>query len=87
MLADEETPLLVQDSDEDHGVSSRTARTPLPWRQFSILLLLQLVEPLTSQVIAPFLPQVRELPSQSSNTHELSFTPPARQGDRYYPWR
>ena len=84
MLADEVTPLLIQDSDEVHEVR---ARTPLPWRQFSILLLLQLVEPLTSQVIAPFLPQVRELPLQSSKTHEPSFIPPARQGDRYYPWR
>ncbi|KIM62453.1 hypothetical protein SCLCIDRAFT_1215024, partial [Scleroderma citrinum Foug A] len=62
MLADEETPLLIQDRDEVHEVRARTARTPLPWRQFSILLLLQLVEPLTSQVIAPFLPQlVREI--------------------------
>jgi len=73
LAADEETPLLAQDSDEIHEVGSRTARTPLPWRQFSILLLLQLVEPLTSQVIAPFLPQVRELPSQSAKSHELSF--------------
>ncbi|KAG9222038.1 hypothetical protein CCMSSC00406_0008023 [Pleurotus cornucopiae] len=37
-------------------------RTPLPWFQFSILLFLQLAEPLTSQVIYPFVPQlVREI--------------------------
>ncbi|KDQ31585.1 hypothetical protein PLEOSDRAFT_1036190, partial [Pleurotus ostreatus PC15] len=36
--------------------------TPLPWFQFSILLFLQLAEPLTSQVIYPFVPQlVREI--------------------------
>lgn len=33
--------------------------TPVPWRQFSIVLFLQLAEPLTSQVIYPFLPEVR----------------------------
>ena len=46
---DEETPLLRE---------QKKARTPLPWRQFSIILLLQLAEPLTSQVIAPFAPEV-----------------------------
>jgi hypothetical protein len=48
---DEETPLL-------QSVQQKKARTPLPWRQFSIILFLQLAEPLTSQVIAPFAPQV-----------------------------
>jgi MFS family permease len=48
---DEETPLL-------QSVQQKRARTPLPWRQFSIILLLQLAEPLTSQVIAPFAPQL-----------------------------
>ncbi|KAG1856207.1 MFS multidrug-resistance DHA1 sub-family [Suillus tomentosus] len=47
---DEETPLLPP--------LQRKARTPLPWRQFSIILFLQLSEPLTSQVIAPFAPQL-----------------------------
>ncbi|KAG0699160.1 major facilitator superfamily domain-containing protein [Suillus ampliporus] len=49
---DEETPLLrpVQ--------QQKKARTPLPLRQFSIILFLQLAEPLTSQVIAPFAPQL-----------------------------
>jgi len=48
---DEETPLL-------QSVQQKKARTPLPWRQFSIILFLQLAEPLTSQVIAPFAPQL-----------------------------
>ncbi|KDQ31605.1 hypothetical protein PLEOSDRAFT_1035483, partial [Pleurotus ostreatus PC15] len=37
-------------------------RTPLPWFQFSIVLFLQLAEPLTSSIIYPFVPQlIREL--------------------------
>jgi hypothetical protein len=48
---DEETPLL---SDElDHKPKTR-----FPIGQFSILLVLQLAEPMTYQVIAPFAPQV-----------------------------
>ncbi|KAI6010769.1 major facilitator superfamily domain-containing protein [Pisolithus orientalis] len=54
---DEETPLIPTPNGVQDG-SPKAARTPLPWRQFSILLLLQLSEPLTSQVIAPFLPQL-----------------------------
>lgn len=49
---DEETPLLPQQQ-------RKKKITPLPWGQFSILLILQLAEPLTSQVISPFAPQVR----------------------------
>ncbi|KAL0060381.1 hypothetical protein AAF712_012832 [Marasmius tenuissimus] len=49
--ADEETPLLQQQQ-------SKLKRTPIPWFQFSILLFLQLAEPLTSQVIYPFTPQL-----------------------------
>ncbi|KAH7884488.1 major facilitator superfamily domain-containing protein [Phlebopus sp. FC_14] len=49
--ADEETPLL-------QAQQQRKGRTPLPWRQFSIILFLQLAEPLTSQVISPFAPQL-----------------------------
>jgi hypothetical protein len=48
---DEETPLLTS------GHSKKA--TPLPWTQFSIVLFLQLAEPLTSNVIYPFMPQVR----------------------------
>jgi hypothetical protein len=51
--ADEETPLLRDREDQkDEGNAS------IPWRQFSIVLFLQLAEPLTSQVIYPFAPQV-----------------------------
>lgn len=49
---DEETPLL-------NSQQLKSKRTPLPWFQFSIVLLLQLAEPLTSQVIYPFAPEVR----------------------------
>ena len=35
------------------GASDAIKKTPLPWAQFSIVLVLQLVEPLTSQVIYP----------------------------------
>ncbi|KAF9269399.1 member of major facilitator multidrug-resistance DHA1 sub-family [Marasmius fiardii PR-910] len=50
---DEETPLLQQQSQK-----SNFKRTPLPWFQFSLVLFLQLAEPLTSQVISPFTPQL-----------------------------
>ncbi|KAF7795982.1 hypothetical protein EIP86_007151 [Pleurotus ostreatoroseus] len=48
--ADEETPLL----DEQR----KRKPTPLPWAQFSILIVLQLAEPFTNQVIYPFAPQL-----------------------------
>jgi hypothetical protein len=48
---DEETPLLQ----ESNG---NRRPTPVPWFQFSLVLFLQLTEPLTSQVIYPFAPQV-----------------------------
>jgi hypothetical protein len=48
---DEETPLLQPEA--QHKI-----KTPLPWRQFSIILFLQLTEPVTAQAIAPFAPQV-----------------------------
>ena len=49
---DEETPLLQVGAPK---------RTPLDFGQLSIVLFLQLAEPLTSQVIYPFTPQVRSL--------------------------
>ena len=52
---DEETPLLQS---AYHG---KKKSTPLPWFQFSLTLFLQLVEPLTAQVIYPFMPEVRIL--------------------------
>ncbi|KAG1791879.1 major facilitator superfamily domain-containing protein [Suillus plorans] len=52
---DEETPLLRPE--EQHKI-----KTPLPWRQFSIILFLQLAEPVSAQAIAPFAPQlIRDL--------------------------
>ncbi|KAG9225003.1 hypothetical protein CCMSSC00406_0001846 [Pleurotus cornucopiae] len=48
---DEETPLLQTEQ-------VKSPRTPLPWFQFSLVLFLQLAEPLTSQVIYPFAPQL-----------------------------
>lgn len=52
---DEESPLLSSDR------SSKKPSTPVPWSQVGILLVLQLAEPLTSQVIYPFTPEVRHL--------------------------
>lgn len=54
--ADEETPLLQSTKSDDRTPQEET---PIPWAQFSIVLFLQFAEPLTSQVIYPFLPQVR----------------------------
>ncbi|KAF7424586.1 hypothetical protein PC9H_009894 [Pleurotus ostreatus] len=48
---DEETPLLQIEQ-------GKSPRSPLPWFQFSLVLFLQLAEPLTSQVIYPFAPQL-----------------------------
>ena len=52
---DEETPLLSSDR------GSKKPSTPVPWSQVGILLVLQLAEPLTSQVIYPFAPEVRHV--------------------------
>jgi len=48
---DEETPLLQENN-------RKKRPTPLPWSQFSLVLVLQLTEPLSLQVIYPFAPQV-----------------------------
>ncbi|KAF8626604.1 hypothetical protein AX17_006522 [Amanita inopinata Kibby_2008] len=48
---DEETPLL-------HSKQVKKSPTPLPWFQFSIVLFLQLSEPLTFHVISPFAPEL-----------------------------
>ncbi|KAH8109157.1 MFS general substrate transporter [Phellopilus nigrolimitatus] len=53
--ADEETPLLRPAHDQKPKPAEET---PLPWAQFSIALFLQLAEPLSSQVIYPFVPQL-----------------------------
>jgi hypothetical protein len=65
---DEETPL-------SQAQKQKTGRTPLPWRQFSIIMFLQLSEPLTSQVIAPFSPQACacRLPAFTFSSYRLPF--------------
>ena len=57
---DEETPLLRPVHDSEHYLNATTPRkeTPIPWGHYSLVLFLQLAEPLTSQVIYPFIPQV-----------------------------
>ena len=60
---DEEAPLLPKPQ-------TKKKVTPLPWGQFSILLILQLAEPLTSNVINPFAPQV----SHSAPVFKLQLT-------------
>lgn len=62
---DEETPLLQ---------TQQKKRSPIDWSQFMIVLFLQLAEPLTSQVIYPFSPQVsvQELQSLNWRPHNLS---------------
>ena len=49
--AEEDTPLLSSEPPPQKP-------TPVPWAQVWILLVLQLAEPLTSQVIYPFAPEV-----------------------------
>ncbi|KAJ7595442.1 member of major facilitator superfamily multidrug-resistance, DHA1 sub-family [Mycena floridula] len=57
-MPDEETPLLRSEQLKSQGTQLKAQRTPLPWFQLSIVLFLQLAEPLTSQVIYPFAPQL-----------------------------
>ncbi|KAG6807315.1 hypothetical protein H0H92_008033 [Tricholoma furcatifolium] len=65
MQADEETPLL----DSQHPT-----RSPLPWSQLTLLLLLQLAEPLTSSVIYPFAPQlVRDIGITDGNESRVGY--------------
>ncbi|KZV74592.1 MFS general substrate transporter [Peniophora sp. CONT] len=47
-VADEETPLLE---------TQHKKATPIPWKQVSLVMLIQAGEPLTSQVIYPFAPE------------------------------
>ncbi|KIK41060.1 hypothetical protein CY34DRAFT_13312 [Suillus luteus UH-Slu-Lm8-n1] len=54
---DEETPFLQQ-SEQPTAID----KTPLPWDQFWIILFLQLSDPLSSQTLAPFIPQVSKVP-------------------------
>lgn len=52
---DETTPLL---SDALQGDSPRARRTPLPWLQLGIVMVMQIVEPLMSQSIYPYINQL-----------------------------
>jgi len=64
---DEETPLLSSEQ-------AKTPPTPLPWFQFSIAMLLQLAEPLTSQVIYPFAPElIRNLGITHGNESQVGY--------------
>lgn len=60
---DEETPLLTNTTNKTKtcNVHERRKRapTPLPKVQISILMLLQICEPITSQSIYPYINQVR----------------------------
>ncbi|KAF8071652.1 member of major facilitator superfamily multidrug-resistance, DHA1 sub-family [Lyophyllum atratum] len=63
--ADEETPLL-------HPRPRKS--TPIPWRQYSIILFIQLAEPLTSQVIYPFAPQlIRDIGITHGNEAQVGY--------------
>ncbi|KAF9522055.1 member of major facilitator superfamily multidrug-resistance, DHA1 sub-family [Crepidotus variabilis] len=63
-LYDEETPLL-------HG---DTQFTPLPWFQFSLVLLVKFAEPLTAQVISPFTPQlIRDIGITHGNESQVGY--------------
>ncbi|TFK75082.1 MFS general substrate transporter [Pluteus cervinus] len=63
---DEETPLL--------GSQQATKKTPLPWFQFSLVLFLQLSEPLTSNVIYPFAPQlIRDIGITHGNESQVGY--------------
>ncbi|KAG2040000.1 major facilitator superfamily domain-containing protein [Suillus americanus] len=67
---DEETPLLQSSG----NASVKKPQTPLPWRQFSMLLVLQIAEPMTSQVISPFAPQlIRDIGITNGDEALVSF--------------
>ncbi|KAJ6608661.1 member of major facilitator superfamily multidrug-resistance, DHA1 sub-family [Mycena sp. CBHHK59/15] len=55
---DETQPLLAGQHDSHDINDIKPKRTPLPLAQLTIVLFLQLAEPLTSQVIYPFAPQL-----------------------------
>lgn len=76
--ADEETPLLCSQT-------HKTQTTPLPWGQFTILLL-HLAEPLTSHLIYPFAPEVTVI-SLPSHTQLLIFGSPANPEHWRRSWR
>ncbi|KAG2032270.1 major facilitator superfamily domain-containing protein [Suillus americanus] len=67
---DEETPLLHSEG----NAPAKAPQTPLPWRQFSMLLVLQIAEPMTYQVISPFAPQlIRDIGITNGDEALVSF--------------
>ena len=50
---DEETPLLQDNEHDEVHDTEEVKETPIPWGQFSITLVLQLAEPMSSQVLFP----------------------------------
>lgn len=62
---DSAVPLLALNEDDrrhaeiDDRLESQPKETPIPWRQLSIVLVVQFCERLTTQVLNPFVPQVR----------------------------
>ncbi|KAF9244656.1 major facilitator superfamily domain-containing protein [Melanogaster broomeanus] len=75
---DEQTPLLSSSDSERHAHDEeqppRNQRTPLPWRQLAILLIIQISEPLTSQVISPFAPQlIRDVGITNGDEAQVGF--------------
>ncbi|KAG6906444.1 hypothetical protein DXG01_013927 [Tephrocybe rancida] len=63
--ADEETSLLQVQP---------IKKTPLPWAQFTIVMFLQLAEPLTFQVISPFAPQlIRDIGITNGNESQVGY--------------
>ncbi|KAF9790416.1 member of major facilitator multidrug-resistance DHA1 sub-family [Thelephora terrestris] len=48
-------------------------KTPVPWAQFSIVMFLQLAEPLTSQVIYPFAPELIRSLDVAKNDAEVGY--------------
>lgn len=55
------------------GPTDVVKKTPLPWAQLSIVLFLQLAEPLTSQVISPFAPELIRNLGVAKNEAEVGY--------------
>ncbi|KAF8840838.1 member of major facilitator superfamily multidrug-resistance, DHA1 sub-family [Paxillus ammoniavirescens] len=73
---DEQTPLLRSSDSETHEQEPEDLkqRTPLPWPQLAILLVIQISEPLTSQVISPFAPQlIRDVGITNGDEAQVGF--------------
>ncbi|KAF9219805.1 MFS general substrate transporter [Gyrodon lividus] len=74
---DEQTPLLRSSHPERHAHDESEVtkqRTPLPWPQLAILLVIQISEPLTSQVISPFAPQlIRDVGITNGDEAQVGF--------------